>query len=75
MSNYATKEELEHATGIDTSALAAKKDFIALKAEVNKRDINKRTNVPNALNNLKSKVDDLDVGKLKTVPVDLKKIK
>ena len=26
------------------------------------------------LNNLKTKVDDLDFGKLKTVPVDLKKI-
>ena len=31
-------------------------------------------NVPTNLNNLKTKVDDLDVGKLKTVPVDLKKI-
>ena len=26
------------------------------------------------MNNLKTKVDDLDVGKLKTVPVDLKKL-
>ena len=32
------------------------------------------TNVPTSLNNLKTKVDDLDVGKLKTVPVDLKKV-
>ena len=31
-------------------------------------------NVPTSLNNLKTKVDDLDVGKLKTVPVDLKKL-
>ena len=30
-------------------------------------------NVPTGLNNLKQ-VDDLDVGKLKTVPVDLKKL-
>ena len=29
---------------------------------------------PNSLNNLKTKVDDLDVTKLKTVPVDFKKI-
>ena len=29
LTNYATKKELEHATGIDTSDLAAKKDFIA----------------------------------------------
>ena len=25
------------------------------------------------MNNIKTKVDDLDVGKLKTVPIDLKK--
>ena len=31
-------------------------------------------NVPTTLNNLNSKVGDLDVGKLKTVPVDLKKL-
>ena len=71
LSNYATKKELEHATGIDTSDLAAKKAFIALKAEVGKLDINKLANVPTNLNNLKTKVDDLDVGKLKTVPINL----
>ena len=74
LSNYATKKELDHATGVDTSDLAAKKDFIALKAEVDKLDINKLVNVPTSLNNLKTKVDDLDVGKLKTVPIDLKKL-
>ena len=31
-------------------------------------------NLPTSLNNLKAKVDDLDVGKLKIVPVDLKKL-
>ena len=74
LSSYATKKELEHATGIDTSDLAAKRDFIALKAEVDKLDINKLTNVPTSLNNLKTKVNDLDVGKLKTASVDLKKL-
>ena len=29
--NYATKKELEHATGVDTSDQAAKKDFICFK--------------------------------------------
>ena len=29
-------------------------------------------NVPTSLNNLKTKVDDLDVGKLKAAPIDLK---
>ena len=66
---------LEHATGIDTSDLAAKEDYITLKVEVDKLDINKLVNVPTSLNNLKTKVDDLDVGKLKTVPVDLKELK
>ena len=41
LSNYATKKELDHATGVDTSDLAAKIDFIALKVEVDKLDINK----------------------------------
>ena len=31
-------------------------------------------NVPTSLNNLKTKVDDLDVAKLKKFPVDLKKL-
>ena len=30
--------------------------------------------IPTSLNNLKWKVDDLDVSKLKTVPIDLKKL-
>ena len=38
LSNYATKKEFEHATGVDASDLAAKRDFIALKAEVDKLD-------------------------------------
>ena len=37
-------------------------------------DGNKLVNVLTCLNNLKTKVDDLDVGKLKTVPVNLKKL-
>ena len=45
------------------------KNFIALKAEYDKLDINKIANVPTTLNSLKTKVDDLHVGKLKTVPV------
>ena len=43
-----------------------------MKAEVEKLDINRVVNVLTSLNNLKIKVDDLDVGKLKTVPIDLK---
>ena len=48
-SNYATKKELDHVKGADTSSLAAKKDFIALKAEVDKLDITKLVNVTTSL--------------------------
>ena len=72
MINYATKKELDHATGIDTSDLAVKKDFTALKAEADELDIKKLVNVSTGLNDFKTKVDDLDVGKLKTIPIDLK---
>ena len=45
-----------------------------MKAEINKIDINKLVHVSTGLNDLKAKVDHLNVGKLKTVPVDLKKL-
>ena len=56
------------------SDLAYKKYFIALKAEFDKLGISKMVNVPTGLNNLKTKLYDLDVCKLRTVPVDLKKL-
>ena len=74
MSNYAFKKELDHATGVDTSELAVKQYFIALKAEVEKLGIKKLINAPTIFNNLKLKVQDLDVGKLQTIHVELKKI-
>ena len=40
LSSYATKKESKDATGVDTSTLAAKRDFITLKTEVDKLDIN-----------------------------------
>ena len=61
---------MDHATGIGTYDLAVKKRFFCFK----KSDINKLGNGPTRLNNLKAKVDDLDIGKLKTFPVDLKKL-
>ena len=54
--NYATKKELEHATGIGTSDLAAQKKFIALNSEIDNLDITRLTNVSNSLNNLKNKI-------------------
>ena len=72
--NYAAKTDLKNATGIDTSKLAAKSDFVSLKAEVDKLDIDELKNVSTNLRNLKSKVDKLDSGKLEITPVDLIKL-
>ena len=38
-SNHATEKELSNATGIDTSNLCAKRNFLALKGEVQKLNI------------------------------------
>ena len=65
-------KKLDHIIGVDTSDLATKKDVIYLNAEVGKPDINKLNNTSTSLNNSKRKVDDLDVGKLETLPVELK---
>ena len=54
--------------------MASKKYFVTLKANVAKLDINKSVNVPTSLNNLKTKVDDLDVSKLKTVLIGFKRL-
>ena len=56
---------LEHATEVDSSDLAGKTFFIALKAEVDKLGINKLANVTSSLIHLKTKVDKLDVGEFK----------
>ena len=45
-----------------------------MKAQFDKLDINKLVNVPIKLNNIKTKVYDLDAGKLKIVPLGLKKL-
>ena len=43
-----------------------------MKIEVGKLVINRLLNVPTNQNDLNAKLDDLDVGKFKTFPVDLK---
>ena len=48
--------------------------MIVLKSEFEKLDINKLVNVPTGLNDLKTKIDELDVGRLKTAFIDLKKL-
>ena len=56
--------------------LAAKlvSDFIAWKGVVDKLELNKLVNVLTGLDNLRIEVEDLDVDKLKTFPVDLKEL-
>ena len=44
-----------------------------MKTEFDKLDIKKPVNIPTSLNNSKTKEDELDVGKLKPVHVELKK--
>ena len=43
-----------------------------MKTEIDKLDINKLVNIPTSFNNLKTKVDDLDVAELKTIQKKLK---
>ena len=60
------KEELHHATGVNTSDLTAKKDCIALKAEVDKLDNAKLINIRTTLNNLETlletSLNNFDIG-------------
>ena len=65
LSNYATKKELDLATGVDTCDLANKKCFTVFKAEVDKLNINKLVNALTSLNNLKIKVDFCRFEKIK----------
>ena len=53
--------EFEHFHAVQV--IQNKIDFIALKAEVDKLDINKFVNVSTSLNNSNTKVDDLNVSK------------
>ena len=48
---------LKDAAGVDISNIAAKSDFIALKAEVDKLDIKKLVHVQTGLNDLETRVD------------------
>ena len=59
LSNYATKVDLENATGADASKFAKMVDLATLKSEVHKLCIDKLEKVPTVSNSLKSKVDKL----------------
>ena len=61
---------MNNAAVFDTSNLTAKRDFIALKAEVEQLYIEKLVIVTTGWNNLKTKLVDLDVDKLDPVLSD-----
>ena len=67
-------KKLNDVSVVDTSNLAATRHFIDLKAEVDMLDINMLVNIPTNLNNLKTKVGDLDVDKLTKDSVDMKNL-
>ena len=73
LSNQATKTELNGDVS-NLHLIQLLNFFIALRAEVGKLDIKKLVNVPTSLNSVKTTVINLDTGKLKTVPLDLKKL-
>ena len=58
LSNFAPIADLKkkNAKSVDTSAFAKKTDLANLKSDVDKLDIDKLKNVPNAFSSLKSKV-------------------
>ena len=61
-------------TGVDTSSFAKKTDSAHLKSDVDKSDNVELKNIPSILNNSKSKLDKLDIGKLEKTSVDLSKL-
>ena len=73
-SNYATKADLKHSTGVDTSKFTENVDSANIKSDVGKLDLDKLKNVPTNLSNFNSKVDKLGINKLVPVPVDLSKL-
>ena len=74
LSNYATKEDIDNITHVDTSNFALKTNLANLKTEVDKLDIDKLVSLLNNLSKLKTKVDKLDIDKLAPVPTDLSKL-
>ena len=58
LSNYATKNDLENVTHVDTSSFALKTNLASLKTEVDKLDIDKLVPVPVDLSKLSDVVKD-----------------
>ena len=73
-SNYAQIADLNGGAGIDTSKFAKENGLSNLKSDVAVLDIYKLKTVPSTSNNLKIKVDKLNVDKLETVLVEWEKL-
>ena len=56
LSNYATKEDINNVTHVDTSSFALKTNLCSLKTEVDKLDIDKLVPVPTDLSKLSNVV-------------------
>ena len=67
LTNYATKNN-QNMLKVLIHLIQLLKKFITSKAEFGKLDINKLFNVSTSLNTLKAKLDDLDVGELRSLP-------
>ena len=75
LSNYGEKKaDLKSATRGDASPFAKKVDLASLTSNVDEKGIDILKNMPTNLSNLKSKLDKLDIGRLDTTPVDLRKL-
>ena len=74
LSNYATKSGLKTATDVDSSQFVIKDDLTNWKPDTDKLYINKFQKVLSSFNSLENKIDKLDVGKMKSALVDLKKL-
>ena len=67
LTNYATKEDIENITHVNTSNFALKTNFANLKTEVDKIDIDKLVPIPNDLSKLSNVVKMMLLKKLNTI--------
>ena len=63
LTNYATKEDIENITHVNTSDFALKTNLANLKTEVDKLDIDKLVPIPNDLSKLSNVVKNDVVNK------------
>ena len=72
--NYVPKSDIKRATDINTLKFAKETDLGNIKSDADELRINYLKVVSRILNSLKGKVDKSNVDKLRTVPVDMKKL-